>query len=573
MILQALTRHYEDLVKRGDIARPGWARTKISYALCINERGDLEQVIPLLEQVEGSKKPQPQQFDLPAPVKRTVGIASNFLWDNSGYLLGIDAKGKPERSRDCFEACRQLHHQLLDGVDSNIAKSILAYFDAWEPAKAREHPALQADFDAITAGGNLLFRVNGVFAHEDGAVRQAWQAHYDQSEGETGQCLVTGKDDVIEAVHPAIKGVDGAQSSGAAIVSFNALAFCSYGQEQNYNAPVGKYAAFAYTAALNHLLADRENVQKIGDTTVVCWAEGAEPQYQTFTFAALFGKQEKELSEADVRNAVKRLADGLPMEELKLKPEKPFFILGLSPNAARISVRFFYRDTFGGIMRNVNAHHERMEIVRPSYDKFETIPLWAMLRETVNSNSRDKIPSPVMAGAAARAIFTGGLYPASLLEQTMLRIRAERDVSRGKAAIIKAYYLRDPNDDCPKEVLTVALNEASTNPAYTLGRLFSVYEAVQEAANPGINTTIKDKYFNSAASTPATIFPVLGNLSQKHLRKLDSGKRVWYEKQITELKGVLGEAYPTRMTLPQQGSFDLGYYHQTQKRYTKKEEQ
>ena len=223
-------------------------------------------------------------------------------------------------------------------------------------------------------------------------------------------------------------------------------------------------------------------------------------------------------------------------------------------------------------MKNVNAHHERLEIVHGPND-FSTIPLWALLRETVNPNSRDKTPSPVMAGATARAIFTGGLYPAALLEQTMLRIRAEQSITRGKAAIIKAYYLRNPNPDCPKEVLTVALNEASTNPAYTLGRLFSVYEAVQEAANPGINSTIKDKYFNSAASTPAAIFPLLDNLCQKHLRKLDNGKRIWFEKQIMALVAVLGEAYPARLSLPQQGSFNLGYYHQTQKRFTKKEEQ
>ncbi|MBR4425237.1 MAG: type I-C CRISPR-associated protein Cas8c/Csd1, partial [Oscillospiraceae bacterium] len=218
-------------------------------------------------------------------------------------------------------------------------------------------------------------------------------------------------------------------------------------------------------------------------------------------------------------------------------------------------------------------HHERMEIVRPSFDPYVTVPLWAMLRETVNLNSRDKSASPVLAGALARAIFSGGLYPAALLEQTMLRIRAERTVTRGRAAIIKAYYLRNPHEGCPKEVLTVALNEASTNPAYTLGRLFSVYEAVQQAANPGINTTIRDKYFNTAASTPATIFPLLGNLCMKHLRKLETGTRIWYEKQIMSLYGVLGDRLPARLTLPEQGAFQLGYYHQTQKRYEKKEDQ
>lgn len=571
MILQALTQYYEDLAKQGKIARPGWARTKISYALCINEQGELEQVIPLLEE-GGGKRPQPQQFDLPAPVKRSSGISANFLWDNSSYLLGVDTKGKPDRSIQCFEACRDLHHQLLNDVEGTAARSILRFFDNWDPQKANVHAVLREEFEKITAGVNLLFRTGKGFAQEDEGIRRAWQSYYDHAEGEIRQCLVTGDADVVEEVHPSIKGVDGAQSSGAAIVSYNAKAFWSYGQEYNYNGPVGKHAAFAYTAALNYLLADRKNVQKIGDTSVVCWAEGAEPQYQTFTFAALFGKQDEDLSENDVRDAVRKLAEGKPVPEWDLEPKRSFYILGLSPNAARISIRFFYRDTFGNLMKNVNDHHERMEIVRPAYDNYETLPLWALLRETVNPNSRDKSASPAMAGATARAIFTGSLYPAALLEQTMLRIRAERDINRGKAAIIKAYYLKNLNDGCPKEVLTVALNEASTNPAYTLGRLFSVFEAVQEAANPGINTTIKDKYFNSAAATPATIFPLLDNLCQKHLRKLSTGSRVWYEKQIMTLTGVLGEDYPARLTLPQQGSFNLGYYHQTQKRYEKKED-
>lgn len=571
MILQALTQYYDDLVKQDKIATPGWSRTKVGYALCISDSGELEQVIPLIDDVT-AKKPRPRQFNLPAPVKRTAGVSSNFLWDNSSYLLGIDAKGKPERSLECFEACKQLHHQLLDDTDSAAAKSILSFFDKWDPAVAANHPALQEEMEGILAGPNLLFRIDGEFAHDDEAIRRAWQEHYDAAEGNRQQCLVTGAEDVIEPTHPNIKGVDDAQSSGAALVSFNAPAYWSYGHKQNYNAPVGKRAAFAYTSALNYLLADRENVHKIGDTSIVCWAEGAEPQYQMLTAAALFGAKSESIDENDVRNAVKRLAEGKPVDEWNLSPDRRFYILGLAPNAARISVRFFYRDTFGNLMKNVNAHHERLEIVRPAYDKWEVIPLWALLRETVNPNSRDKTASPVMAGAVARSIFTGGLYPASLLENTMLRIRAEHEISRGKAAIIKAYYLKNTNKDCPKEVLTVALNEASTNTAYNLGRLFSIYEAVQEAANPGINSTIKDKYFNSASSTPATIFPLLNNLCQKHLRKLNTGSRIWYEKQIMAVTDVLGDEFPARLNLPQQGSFDLGYYHQTQKRYEKKED-
>ena len=573
MILQALARYYEDLLSRGEIDAPGWTPAKISYALCLNEKGRLTQVVPTMEEVSKGKKSvlQPQVFPLPAAVKRTVGIDSNFLWDNSTYLLGVDQKGKPERSRDCFAAAAQKHHAVLDGIDSSIARAILAFFDTWQPSQAAEHSALAGLLEEVTAGANLLFRVDGCYPQKDVAIREAWQSYRESSNPDAVrmQCLVTGREDEITATHPAIKGVRDAQSSGAALVSFNAPAFCSYGREQNFNAPVGKYAAFAYTAALNHLLADRNNVQLIGDTTVVCWAEGADPAYQSFAMTAFFGA-ESGLSDNDLLAALKRLADGLPCDDLGIDPERPFYILGLAPNAARLSVRFFLRDSFGRLMKNVNDHYERLKIINARY---EVVPLWALLRETVNLNSRDKSPSPAMAGAVARAIFSGGSYPASLLEAVMLRIRAERNITWGRAAIIKAYYLKNPHKDCPKEVLTVSLNEASTDTAYTLGRLFSVYEAVQQAANPGINATIKDKYFNSAAAMPASIFPILNNLCQKHLRKLDGRLRVYYDKQIMELKGRLGESYPPRMTLAQQGSFDLGYYHQTQKRYTKKEEE
>ena len=566
MILQALMRHYEDLLRRGDIAAPGWASARISFALCLRANGELAQVVPTMQTVETGKKTvlQPQVFPLPAAVKRASNIASNFLWDNSTYLLGVDQKDRPQRSRDCFAAAAAMHHAVLDGIDSPVARVILAFFDTWQPEQAAEHPALAGQFEEVTAGANLLFWVDGRYPQEDAAIREAWQKYRENSDSDAVkmQCLVTGREDEITATHPAIKGVRDAQPSGAALVSFNAPAFCSYGREQNYNAPVGKYAAFAYTAALNHLLADRNNVQFIGDTTLVCWAEGADPAYPDFFTAAMTGGTAEGLSDNDLRAALKRLAQGLPCEDLGIDPERPFYILGLAPNAARLSVRFFLRDSFGKLMQHVNAHYERLEIQRPSFAKQGILPLWALLRETVNLNSRDKAPSPSMAGATARAIFSGTRYPASLLEAVMLRIRAERDITWGKAAIIKAYYLKNPHEDCPKEVLTVSLNEASTNPAYTLGRLFSVYEAVQQAANPGINATIKDKYFSSAAAMPASIFPVLNNLYQKHLRKLSPGLRKYFDNQVVELKSKLGESYPVRMTLAQQGAFDLGYYHQ-----------
>ena len=576
MILQALVRHYEDLTARNQIAPPGWTQVKVSYALELDEQGALMRVASVQEEEARGKKKvlAPQLMELPAPVKRTVGIAANFLCDNASYVLGLDGKGKPERARECFTACKELHEQLLSGVDTPAAKALLAFFRCWSPEHAAEHPALQDDMVGIMAGANLIFRFHGAFIHQDPAIRRAWQTHYDgDGDGPTMTCLVTGREASVEAVHPTIKGLQGAQSSGAALVSFNAPAFCSYGKEQSYNAPTGKYAAFAYTSALNHLLADREHLQRIGDTTVLCWAEGGEPAFQDAFGAFAFGSQSS-YTEEELRGMVDKLLRGqtVSFDETLLDPDRPFYILGLAPNAARLSVRFFLCNSFGGFLENVRWHHQRLEIVKPAYDKFDTIPLWKLLGETVNQNARDKSASPNMAGAVLRSILMDEPYPATLLNGALLRIRAEREVTRGRAAIVKAYYLKQPHPDIPKEVLTVALNPDCTDVPYILGRLFSVLEAVQTAANPGINATIKDRYFNAASSMPNYTFTTLINLAQKHLGKLEGGLRVYYEKQITELVGMLPETYPARLNLPQQGSFQLGYYHQTQKRYEKKEE-
>ncbi len=580
MILQALAKHYEVLVQQKKLDQPGWANAKISYALSVSAQGELEQVgITKILPPQDAKKaaPIPRTISLPAPVKRSSGVAPNFLWDNSSYLLGVDSKGKPQRSIDCFNACKALHHELLDGVDSPAAKALLAFFDHWDPSQAQHHPALQDDWEDLITGANLVFRHNGSFVHEDPLIRQAWQNHYDaETDGPRTVCLVTGREGPVEAVHPSIKGVAGAQSSGAALVSFNAPAFCSYGKEQNLNAPVSKQAAFAYTAALNYMLADREHLLRVGDTTVLFWAKGGQIGYQDLLFGALVGETPT-YAPGEIAGMVKSMLQGdhVQYNGTMLDPQMDFYILGLSPNAARLSVRFFLHNTFGGFLKNTQAHQDRLKIVRPTNDKFDSIPLWRLLGATVNQNSRDKSPSPVMAGETLRAILTNTRYPASLLNGVTLRIRAEHQIDRTRAAILKAYYLKNRNPDIPKEVLTVSLNSTCDDPAYVLGRLFSVYEAIQTAANPGINTTIKDKYFNSAASTPTTIFPILGNLAQKHQRKLkgsNMGLYVFYEKQLGEISSLLGPTFPTRMSLPQQGSFQLGYYHQTQDRYQKKED-
>lgn len=576
MILQALTEYYQILAEKGEISAPGWGPVKVSFALQIDDEGTLEQVISVqTEQMRGKKQVlAPQMMEVPAPVKRSSGVAANFLCDNSSYLLGVDNKGKERRSIECFQASRTLHETILNGVDSPAAKALLAFFRTWQPEQAAEPPALAAYQEEILAGANLVFYYRGEYIHKDPQIRQAWEAYYQKEQGGPEMiCLVTGEKGPVESVHPAIKNVQGAQSSGAALVSFNAPAFCSYGKEQNYNAPTSKYAAFAYTSALNHLLADREHVYRVGDTTVVCWAKGGGNLYQNI-FCGAFFDQKAAYTQQDLQGILKKLCAGQTVEfdDEQVDPHMEFYVLGLSPNAARLSVRFFLRNTFGAFLKNAQAHQERLAIVKSANDPFDTIPLWKLLDETVNQNSRDKTPVPNLAGEVLRAVLNDTRYPATLLHGVTLRIRAERKVSRGRAAILKAYYLKNPHSDVPKEVLTVSLNTKSSNVPYNLGRLFSVLEGIQSAANPGINATIRDKYFNSASATPGHVFPVLVNLAQKHLKKLDKGLRVYYEKQLTEVMGELGENYPARMSLPQQGSFQLGYYHQTQARFEKKED-
>ena len=576
MILQALVDYYEELASQGKIARPGWAKAKVSWALEIDEEGQLLDVLPLRSPSQDGKKMLPREMELPAPVKRSSGVLPNFLWDNASYILGQDNKGKPKRTAECFDAARKLHIKLLAAADSDTARAIAAFFTNWNPQEADAVPSFAEHREELLAGDNLCFLYKGRFAAEDLEIQAAWQRAYEEDgEGETEVCLITGRESIPELVHPAIKNVRDAQSSGAALVSFNAPAFCSFGREQNANAPVSKYAAFAYTSALNYLLSEREHVKVIGNTTVVYWVKSAESEYQD-AFAALFDADSSELSNTDLNALMTSIAAGKPYNYngLPLAPENDFFILGISPNAARLSVRFFYRRSFGEIVQNLKRHYENIEIVSDGRSKFDTLPLWALLRETVNQKSSDKSPLPQLAGDVMKSMLSGCRYPETLMNQTILRIRAEHEINRGKAGIIKAYLIRNtenlPDRESIMEVAQVSLNADSSYCPYVLGRLFAVLEGTQQAANPGINATIKDRFFNSACATPAAVFPILLKLSNSHMKKLDTGKAVWWSKQIGDLIERLGTDFPAHQSLQEQGAFILGYYHQTQKRFEKK---
>lgn len=573
MILQSLVKLYEALAECGTLERPGWSPVKVSWGIEIDDDGRLLRMLPLENEVIKGKKTLlvPRVMNVPAPVKRTVGIAANFLCDNSSYALGVDQKGKPERAKQCFAAFAALHHKLLDGCDHPAAMALLRYLDRWQPDSARENPALSEVWEDVTGGSNIVFLHGGMWLQEISELRSIWQTAFeDDTEAAVMQCLVTGKKAPAAILHPSIKGVMGAQSSGASLVSYNASAFESYEKGQGLNAPVSTQAAFAYGAALNYLIASPTNHMRMGDTTVVFWAENGKDAYAQF----LCDMFDTGVTDQQLMDALKAIAAGkyACWKDMTLDPESRFCILGLAPNAARLSVRFFFSGGFGQLMQNVQKHQQALAIVRPSYDEGKNeLSLYRLLQETVNQKSRDKSPHSQMVGDLARAILQGTMYPATLYEQVQVRIRAEREVTWGRAAIIKAYLTRQPNF-MQKEVLTVHLNEETNYQPYLLGRLFAVLEGLQEKANPGINATIRDKYFSSASATPAIAFPTLIRLAQAHLKKLDTGARIYYDKQLGEIMGRIDVNYPARLSLQDQGVFQLGYYHQTQKRYTKKED-
>ena len=585
MILQALVDYYEELASQGKIARPGWAKAKVSWALEIDEEGQLLDVLPLRSPSQDGKKMLPREMELPAQMKRSgKGAPAYYLCDNTKYIFGIEDARITEKSRKAFENFRNLHIQKLAAIENSMAKAIIAFAYRYTPEDFLSLKTVSDKHELLKGNENCVFiSTTGEFAQ---TIPDIAETVDEQSEEEIiGTCMVTGKQTGIARIHNSVKGPLGNSPNGWTLVSFDkdSFAYDSYGKKQGYNAPVSKYAAFAYTSALNHLLSEREHVKVIGNTTVVYWAKGAESQYQD-VFAALYDCNDT-IRNDELNNLMRCIAGGIPYEfnGLPLKPENDFYILGLSPNAARLSVRFFYRRSFGELVQNLKQHYDNIEVVSDG-SKFDMIPLWALLRETTRYKKADGTlikpapqPLPHLAGDVMKSVLSGCRYPETLMNQTMLRIRAEHEINRGKAGIIKAYLIRNtenfPDRESIMEVAQVSLNTESSYTPYVLGRLFAVLESIQKAANPKIDTTIKDRYFSAACATPAAAFPILLRLSNSHLKKIkntDAGKAIYWSKQIGEMIEHLGMNFPVHQTLQEQGAFILGYYHQTQKRFEKK---
>lgn len=583
MILRALVDYYNTLVRQGKIEKPGWSRVKISWALDLEPDGSISSV-QYMKVTPDKGKPYPQKMTLPAPVKKTSGKRSNFLWENAEYLIGYATKDTPEETQKKFETAKKLHLSLLRDVDTPEANAVKSYFERWDPASNINGLFSEECLEDLRGGGNLTFLFGGTPIGTYSSLQEAWQKSYDAPEvGKPVVDLVTGRRAVAQKTHPAIKGIT---EKDASLVTFNAKAYESYGKNgsQCESAPMSKETAFAYTSALNYLTANRGQRQSIGDMTVVYWAKSGEEVYQTTLDRFLKGANDP-LTQKDLSDIMTAIAQGDPVtvgDDL-LVPSEDFYLLGIAPNVARLSIRFFYRGTFGDLVTHIQQHYEDIDIVSERQNTRQTIPLRALLKEIQPPGKNAETP-PQTGGDLLRAVMTGGRYPRTLFNLAMLRIRSdnsvtqdhkEHSVTRGRAAIIKAYLIRNtktkPDYANIKEVTTVALNETSNYTPYVLGRLFAVLERIQQQANPGITTTIKDRYFNSACSTPAAIFPALLKLSGSHLKKIDNGISVYYRRMLGDLMNRLDTELPKTLSPEEQGTFILGYYHQTQKFYEKKQ--
>lgn len=576
MILQALVKEYEKLVEKKLVPEIGWCQANVSYAIELNEDGTIKEIHSLkINETMGKKQVwKPVKKSVPEMVTRSSGVLANFLCDNAKYFLGIDNNGTNDRMLECFQAAKEKHIALLKDIDEPIARAICNFFLSWDPKIARENYYVDEKWDELNDGGNIIFCIGTDEAQDNIKIKEVWNNNIKRAgEDKKGICLVTGEKTEIARIHRGIKGVPGAQSSGAALVSFNAPAFESYGKEQSYNAPVGKYAEFAYTTALNYLLGNRDRTFQVGDSMIVFWAENGNEAYQdTFSFV-MNPHTDNEEQIQKVFDALKK-SRYIDINDIKIDLEQNFYILCLAPNAARLSVRFFYQNTFGDILSNVDEHYKRMEIIKPSWEEQKYLSIHGMLRETVNQKSKDKTPAPNMAAMVLQSILSGSRYPESLYINTLIRIRSENgNVTWGKAAIIKAFLIK--NYKWKEGENYMSLEENCNDTSYILGRLFSVLESIQKDANPTISSTIRDRYFNSACMTPASVFPILLRLKNSHIKKLERERgartRIYYENLVGNLMDNLN-GFPHRLTLEEQGKFMFGYYHQTQKKYEKKED-
>jgi CRISPR-associated protein Csd1 len=565
-LLAALTRAYDRLP---DAPPYGFSSEKIGFCVVLNPDGSVTEVVDLRDT---DKKRAARMMFVPACPKRSgQKPRPNFLWDNINYALGAGTLSDPADQR--FNVFRDKHLEFLGQSTDAEVNSFCAFLRNWSPEMLLKY----FDLENLPSEGIVFAAADSYrdhYLYDTPALRSIWltdRERWVSVEGKSAAdavCLVLGSRSSIARTHPPIKGVWGAQVAGAAIVTFNSDAYESYGHAQGDNAPVSEAAAFAYTTALNRFLEkDSGHRIQIGDASTVFWAE-AEDADVAEEAEALFAaytdpKADEAINTSKIAAQLEKIRNGKRLAEVspKLDQSVRFYVLGLAPNAARLSVRFYWESDFGQLTANYQLYVEDTQLEPPPRDGWP--PLWRYLRELAVLGKSENV-TPNLAGDWMRAILTGTPYPLTLLSTALMRIRSDGEINALRVGIVKSVLTRNLNVEVP-----VALDTANTNKGYILGRLFAVYEEVQRSALGGnVNATIKDKFYGSASATPQRVFAALSSGSQNHFSKLKKqslGRAVNLEKllmTITDLMEPADDPIPVSLSSAEQALFGIGYYHQ-----------
>ena len=559
MILQALKEYYDRKAADPDcgIAPLGWERKEIPFLLNLSASGELIRI----EDTREGKTAKP--FLVPTlGESKGNGVKSNFPWENAEYIFGISLK--VDKNNAVPKRKEEFLARLNGYAEEDWAKTIITFLQHVDVDRIAA--AHKSEWGQILKGAYMLFAINGVPVSNLDSFKHCYQLPV----GYKCICLATGMRDNLKEKEPPIKGSGFFKitpteniKSELHIVSFNEDAFTSFKKKQGQNAPIGQIASFAYTTALNTLLAknSRQKIQ-VGDTTAVFWSERKTTLEDEFI--DMFGEPEKDNPDKGVA-AVERLLASVRTGSFAHEDETTrFYVLGLAPNAARISVRFWHNGTVAEMERCFANWFENLRIAHGPRDK-EHLSLWRLLVSIAPLGKSENIP-PNLAGAVMRSILEGTPYPATLLSSAILRIKAEHEVTYPRAKLIKAFINHNLKNE---RKLTVSLDKENTNVGYRLGRLFAVLEKIQEEANPGLNATIRDKFYASASSTPSAVYGNLMRLKNHHLGKLAQGRAIYFEKLLGEVVSEV-PAFPAHLSLDEQGQFAIGYYHQRQDFFTAK---
>ncbi|WP_164926986.1 type I-C CRISPR-associated protein Cas8c/Csd1 [Chlorobaculum tepidum] len=573
MILQALYDYYQRKAAdpESGIAPEGFEWKEIPFIIVIDREGNF---VSLEDTREGDgKKKKAKPYLLPKSVGRTGSNSyktSFLLWDHYGYVLG---HSRSESDKDQAMAEKQMPSfiEKLRSLPENVkgddgVLAVIRFYEKGEYKKVKESDNWGECTKII--GCNMSFRLDGevdLVPCRDAVKRYIETQIGESADDAVGLCLVTGKKAAIARIHSDTP----INKDSKKFVSFQKNSgYDSYGKEQAFNAPISESAVFAYTTALNMLLGkNSKNKVQVGDATTVFWSEKQDVFEEDFP--AFFGYS-KDDPDADVR-AVKALYEGIKSGHAQMDSKTRFYVLGLAPNSARISVRFWHTGTIAEFAGNIRQHFDDLEIIRSPKDSGHFSMFW-LLSAMAHEGKVDNVP-PNLSGQIFQSVITGGLYPATMLQQAIRRIRATQEVTRIQASILKACLNRFSRiyNTKAKEI-TVALDPTNNNPGYRLGRLFAVLEKIQEEASPGLNATIRDRFYGAASSTPVTVFPQLLKLKNHHLSKLDNaGRRVNFERMLAGVFEGIGNEMPSHLSMEDQARFAIGYYHQRQDFFKKKD--